>query len=104
MRSTRNYLLAQQKLVFKQRNGAKVTKRYDIATTPHKRAENYECVSTQCREQMSSAMALVRPGGLYRQIQTLTKEVERMALAKAPAPVKPRVNQAFNPSLKAEAS
>lgn len=30
-----NYLLLQQqKLVFKQRNGAKVTKRYDVATTP----------------------------------------------------------------------
>jgi hypothetical protein len=29
-----NYLLAQQKLVFKQRDGSKVTKRYDRATTP----------------------------------------------------------------------
>jgi len=29
-----NYLLPQQKLVFKKRNGAKVTKRYDTATTP----------------------------------------------------------------------
>lgn len=28
-----NYLLPQQKLVFKQRNSAKVTKRYDTATT-----------------------------------------------------------------------
>jgi transposase InsO family protein len=33
-----NYLLPQQKLVFKQRHGAKVTKKYDIATTPHQRA------------------------------------------------------------------
>lgn len=29
-----NYLLPQHKLVFQQRNGAKVTKRYDTATTP----------------------------------------------------------------------
>jgi hypothetical protein len=33
-----NYLLPQQKLVFKQRNGAKVTKRYYKAMTPHQRA------------------------------------------------------------------
>jgi len=33
-----NYFLPQQKLVFKQRTGAKVTKRHDIATTPHQRA------------------------------------------------------------------
>ena len=33
-----NYFLPQQKLIFKQRNGAKVTKRHDTATTPHQRA------------------------------------------------------------------
>ena len=33
-----NLFLPQQKLVFKQRHGAKVTKKYDIATTPHQRA------------------------------------------------------------------
>jgi hypothetical protein len=33
-----NYFLPQQKLVFKARNGAKVTKRHDQAKTPHQRA------------------------------------------------------------------
>ena len=33
-----NYLLPQQKLIFKQRHGAKVTKKHDTATTPHQRA------------------------------------------------------------------
>jgi hypothetical protein len=32
-----NYLLAQQKLVFKQRSGSKVTKRFDQAATPFAR-------------------------------------------------------------------
>ena len=41
-------------------------------------------------------MAGVRPGDLYRQIRDLTSQLERMALSKAPAPVKPRVNTAFN--------
>jgi hypothetical protein len=99
-----NYLLAQQKLTFKQRNGAKVTKRYDTAKTPAQRADTYECVTTECRSQMATVMAEIRPGALYRQIQGLTAELENMALAKAPAPIKPKVNQAFNPSLKAEVS
>ncbi len=30
-----NYLLPQQKLGFTQPNGARATKRYDVATTPH---------------------------------------------------------------------
>jgi hypothetical protein len=41
-------------------------------------------------------MDSVRPGQLFRQIQDLTHELERMALTKAPAAVKPRVNRAFN--------
>jgi hypothetical protein len=48
---------------------------------------------------MHATMDAVRPGDLYRQIQTLTKQLERMALAKAPAPVKSRVKRAFNERL-----
>jgi hypothetical protein len=45
-----NYLLPQQKLIFKQRNGAKVTKRYDTATTPHQRAINHDQVRSVPRQ------------------------------------------------------
>ena len=41
-------------------------------------------------------MDSVHPGELYRQIQDLSAQLERLALYKAPAPVKPRVNRAFN--------
>jgi hypothetical protein len=47
-------------------------------------------------------MGAVAPGELYRQIQDLTTQLERVALNKAPAPVKPQVNRAFNPSLHPE--
>jgi hypothetical protein len=40
-------------------------------------------------------MSAIAPGGLYRRIAALTQQLERIALAKAPAPVKPKVNQAF---------
>jgi len=91
-----NYLLAQQKIVFKQRNGSKVTKRYDVATTPYARATARASVDGASRRAMLKVMDAVRPGHLYRQIQVLTTQLERMALVKAPAAVKPRVNRAFN--------
>jgi hypothetical protein len=91
-----NYLLAQQKLVFKQRQGAKVTKKYDRAMTPYGRTSARADITPACRQTMDETMAGVHPGELYRQIQDLTTQLERLALSKAPAPVKPKVNRAFN--------
>jgi hypothetical protein len=47
-------------------------------------------------------MADVGPGDLYCQTLTMSEQLEHMALSKVPAPVKPRVNRAFNPSLQPE--
>ena len=95
-RTYTNYLLAQQKIVFKQRNGSKVTKRYDRAVTHFERATARGSVVKADRTAMQSVMDAVRPGDLYREIQSLTTQLERMALSKAPAAVKPQVNRAFN--------
>ena len=94
-----NHLLANQKLVFKQRDGAKVTKRYDRAATPYARALAFEELSLATAEKMKETMDTIRPGDLYRRILALTEQLEHLALSKAPAPVKPRVNRAFNASL-----
>jgi hypothetical protein len=87
--------LAQQKIVFKQRNGSKVTKRYDRAVTPFARATDRTTITGADRNAMQKVMGAVRPGDLFRRIQDLTTQLERMALSKAPAPVKPQVNRAF---------
>ncbi len=97
-----NYLLAQQKLVFKERHGAKVTKRHDQAATPFARTCARRDTSQASRASMEEVMAGVRPGDLYRSIRELTIRLERLALTKTPAPVKPPVNRAFNPSLHPE--
>lgn len=86
-------LLAQQKIVFKHRNGSKVTKRYDRATTPFARATARANIGGADRKAMQEVMVAIRPGELYLQIQDLTTQLERMALSKAPAPVKPRVKR-----------
>src|SRR5580658_7196845 len=67
-----NYLLAQQKLIFKQRHGAKLTKKYDRAVTPFGRTSARTEISDACRFDMEKTMAGVRPGELYRRIQDLT--------------------------------
>jgi hypothetical protein len=94
--------LAQQKLVFKKRHGAKVTKRHDRAATPYARTSARDDVTVTTRTAMDQTMAHVRPGALYREIRALTERLERLALYKAPAPIKPPVNRDFNPSLHPE--
>jgi transposase InsO family protein len=91
-----NYLLAQQKLVFKQRSGSKVTKRYDRAATPFARTMARHDISGTDRARLDQTMGTVQPGALYRRIHDLTQQLENLALTKAPAPIKPQVNQAFN--------
>jgi hypothetical protein len=91
-----NYLLPQQKLVFKQRNGAKVIRRYDQATTPHQRATAAATVGKRSVSAMNAQFAKIKPLALSRQIGALTGTLERLALAKKPAVAKPPVSRNFN--------
>jgi len=91
-----NYLLAQQKLVFRQRQGSKVTKRHDRAATPYERALAWEGLRADDRAHMDKTMASLRPGELFREIAELTGRLEHLALSKAPAPIKSQVNRAWN--------
>ncbi len=68
-----NHLLANQKLVFKQRDGAKVTKRYDRAATPYARTLGFAELSPATAEKMKATMDTVHPGDLYRRILALTE-------------------------------
>ena len=90
-----NHLLAQQQLVFKQRHGSKITKRHDRASTPFERARASGKIAEKDRSAMQQTMDAICPGELYRQIAALTTKLERIALNKAAAPVRPAVNRAF---------
>ncbi|MGB8381620.1 MAG: transposase family protein [Dermatophilaceae bacterium] len=91
-----NYFLPQQKLVFKQRNGAKVTKRHDVATTPHQRAIRHKDVRKRPIITMNAAFKRIKPAALSRQILALTAELEVLAQAKKAPRSKPPVNTAWN--------
>ena len=91
-----NHLLTQQKLVEKHRDGSKVTKRYDAARTPAARVLDDPTVTQDAKATIRQTLKTISPGSLSKEITALCTQLERLALSKAPAPVKPRVNQAFN--------
>ena len=96
-----NYLLAQQQLVSKQRHGAKVTKRFDRAKTPYQRAKNHAGVSELARAGMDATFKDLHLCSLYDEIQTLTAQLEHLALTKTLTPTR-RVNKSFSRSLHPE--
>lgn len=91
-----NYFLPQQKLIFKQRNGAKVTKRYDTATTPHQRAVADPTVRQHQKTTMNARFKQIKPATISRQILAKTSELETLAQAKKAPRTKPPVNRSWN--------
>jgi len=86
-----NYFLPQQKLISKVRDGAKVTKKYDVATTPHRRAQAHNKIIEQDKTIMTDTLADVNPAAVQRQIQALTSELLTLTTSKATARTKPGV-------------
>jgi integrase-like protein len=98
-----NYLLPQQKLVSKTRVGAKVIKKHDTPATPHQRAARHPAVRKMPVIRMNAEFNTIHPAAMSRHILALTGRLAAIAVAKKPAPVKPPVNTAFNPSLRRHA-
>jgi len=93
-----NYLLPQQKLVSKVRTGAKVSKKYDAATTPHQRALADPTVRARPKITMNAEFKRIKPASLSRQILALTGQLETLAQAKKAPRSRPPVNHGFNPT------
>ena len=92
-----NHLLTQQKLIERRREGSKVIKRYDVATTPIERVIASGAVSKEKAASLRKMTASIRPGDLSRRITALVAELEELAVTKRPSPIR-RVNRAFNSS------
>lgn len=89
-----NYFLPQQKLVSKVRDGAKVTKKYDTATTPHRRATGHDAVTEQDKTILDDTYEDLNPASIQRQIQALTEQLLTLTTSKKSAPVKPAPTRA----------
>lgn len=90
-----NLLCAQQKLISRERIGAKVIKRHDTARTPHQRTLDAGVLTPVQKASLTRARNAISPGQLQRRIDTLAAQLERLALSKTTAPARP-INRAFN--------
>jgi hypothetical protein len=84
-----NYFSPQQKLISKIRDGAKVTKKYDTATTPHRRAADHHAVAIEDKIILADSYAELNPAAIQRDIQALTEQLLKITTSKASPGVKP---------------
>jgi transposase InsO family protein len=101
-----NYFLPQQKLISKVRDGAKVTKKYDRAITPHRRAERHETVTAEDKAILADTYADLNPAAIQRQIQALTAQLLTLTTSKGAAVIKPvptraSAHESTNPATRA---
>jgi hypothetical protein len=105
-----NYFSPQQKLISKVRNGAKVTKKYDRATTPHQRAADHESVTAQDKIILADTYADLNPAAVQREIQALTDRLLKITTSKAKPATRPSaratrtrasVHESTNPTTRA---
>lgn len=87
-----NLFVPQQKLVSKTRIGAKVAKRYDIATTPAQRLlrNHPEALCDADRTAICTAIDTVNPAQLRRIIGDLQNRLVYLAKQRGPVPNRPR--------------
>ena len=98
-----NLLCTQQKLISRDRVGAKVIKRHDPAQTPHQRLIVSGVLTAAQNAVLAKTRDNIRPGELQRHIDALAARLERLALSKTTAPPRP-INRAFNKTRRPEIS
>ena len=79
-----NYFHPQQKLVSKVRNGAKVSRKHDAATTPFHRATDHPTMTVDRIVALTRTYSLINPAATQRQIQALSAQLFTLATSKAP--------------------
>jgi len=87
-----NFFNPQQKLVSKVRDGAKVSKKYDIAATPNQRAQLHGSVTKKSKTALTKTYQDLNPAAIQRQIQALTAELLTLTTSKRAAAAKPAVS------------
>ena len=89
-----NFFYPQQKLVSKVGDGAKVTKRYDTATTPFRRAVNHPDTTVDRIAALARTHALINPAATQRQIHALAAQLLNMTTSKSQYATRTRIPQA----------
>ncbi len=88
-----NHFYPQQKLISKVRDGAKITKKYDKATTPFHRAIDHPTMTVERIVALTRTYSLINPAATQRQIQALTAQLLTITTSKAGPTAKAQVNK-----------
>ena len=99
-----NHFYAQQKLISKVRDGAKISKKYDIAATPYTRVMAHPEVTTLPKRRLSKQHDSFNPAAVQRQIQALADELLTLATAKGQPTPKPPVTGSYSRTFSGEAT
>jgi Integrase core domain len=99
-----NHFYAQQKLIGKVRDGAKVSKRYDIAASPYTRVMRHPDVQALPKRRLTKQHESFNPAAVQRQIQALASELLTLATAKGQPAAKPRVGDTASRTFSGEAT
>src|SRR5450755_4291578 len=86
-----NHFYPQQKLISKIRDGAKISKKYDPAQTPHARTSAHPDVKPLPKRRLAAQHASFNPAAVQRQIQALCDQLLTLATAKNHPTAKLRV-------------
>jgi len=100
-----DHFYPQPKLLTKVRTGAKVTEKYDTATTPYHRSIKHPSIADDRKATLDRTHALINPAATQRQIRALASQVLTMitnkAAGKLPAPPRVPSNEATKPPSRA---
>lgn len=88
-----NYFQPVMKLVSKERDGARVRKKYDVAQTPYRRVLAAGTLDKKKQAQLKREYESLNPAALKRQITRLQNELIDLALQRRKAPEKPTAQQ-----------
>ncbi len=89
-----NHFYPQQKLVSKVRDGAKVSKKYDAATTPYDRIIARPGVKAMPKQHLTKTHGSFNPAAVKRQVHAPCDELLTLATAKNQPARKPPVSSA----------
>jgi hypothetical protein len=96
-----NFFQPTQKLLRKERHGAKVRRRYDTAKTPYQRVLASDQVSTSSKDELAALFLSLNPAALQREINRLQNALIEPAVDQpfsTPPATKPRRNFSIRPS------
>ena len=94
-----NHFAPQQKLVSKERNGAKIRKKYDKPATPYQRAIADEgTVRATVKTKLTQENRPLNPAAIQRQIQALTTELLTLTTSKRGSKTQPAIRAKSNDS------